>query len=222
MGGRTRSGAAMDDLLFPQPPVVPLADGAVVLGGFAGPLAEELVAAIGRVTAAAPFRHLITPGGYRMSVAMTNCGAAGWVSDRHGYRYSPTDPETGRPWPPMPPLVAEFAARAAAAAGFPDYRADVCLINRFEPGSRLSLHQDRDERDGTMPIVSVSLGLPATFLFGGPRRTDRPRRVGLRHGDVVVWGGPARYAFHGIAPLADGDHPATGRCRLNLTLRRAL
>lgn len=210
------------DLLFPPPEVVTLAEGAALLGGFASSRADELIAIIGRVAAAAPFRHLVTPGGYRMSVAMTNCGNAGWVSDRSGYRYSATDPETGQPWPAMPSLIADLAARAAAVAGFADYAADVCLINRYEPGSRLSLHQDRDERDKTMPIVSISLGLPATFLFGGLKRTDRPRRIGLRHGDVVVWGGPARMTCHGIAALAEGDHPATGRCRLNLTLRRAL
>lgn len=210
------------ELLFPSPEVVPLADGAAMLCGFACDVADGLVDAVGRIAAVAPFRHLITPGGYRMSVAMTNCGAAGWVSDRRGYRYTTTDPESGRPWPAMPPLITDLAARAAVAAGFTDYAADVCLINRYQPGSRLSLHQDRDERDKVMPIVSVSLGLPATFLFGGLKRSDRPRRIGLRHGDVVVWGGPARMTYHGIAPLADGEHPATGRCRLNLTLRRAL
>ncbi|MBL8660188.1 MAG: DNA oxidative demethylase AlkB [Rhodospirillales bacterium] len=208
--------------MFPPPDVVAIADGAVLLSGFAEPLAEDLVLTVGRVAASAPFRHLVTPGGYRMSVAMTNCGTAGWVSDRTGYRYTATDPETGRPWPAMPSLIADLAARAAAAAGFDTYAADACLINRYAPGSRLSLHQDRNERDAAMPIVSVSLGLPATFLFGGLRRADRPRRIGLRHGDVVVWGGPARYAFHGVAPVADDEHPLTGRCRLNLTLRRAL
>lgn len=221
MGGRVLPLTATRNSLFPPADVVAIADGAVLLGGFAEPLAEDLVEAIGRVAASAPFRHPVTPGGYRMSVAMTNCGTAGWVSDRTGYRYTATDPETGRPWPAMPPLIADLAARAAAAAGFDAYAADACLINRYAPGSRLSLHQDRNERDAAMPIVSVSLGLPATFLFGGLRRADRPRRIGLGHGDVVVWGGPARYAFHGVAPVADGEHPLTGRCRLNLTLRRA-
>ncbi len=222
MGARAQPLTAAADLLFPPPDVVPIAEGAALFSGFAGPFADALIDAIGRVAESAPFRHLITPGGYRMSVAMTNCGTAGWVSDRRGYRYCATDPETGRPWPAMPPLIADLARRAATAAGYAEYVADACLINRYVPGSRLSMHQDRNERDKTMPIVSVSLGLPATFLFGGLERAGRPRRIGLRHGDVVVWGGPARYAFHGIAPLADGEHPSTGRCRLNLTLRRAL
>lgn len=200
----------------------PLADGALLLRGYAGDAAEELLQAIDAITAAAPFRHMITPGGYRMSVAMTNCGRVGWVSDRRGYRYQPTDPDTGRPWPAMPATFAELAARAAAEAGFAGFVPDACLINRYAPGSRLSLHQDRDEPDLRAPVVSVSLGLPAVFLFGGRRRGDRPRRHRLAHGDVVVWGGPARLAFHGIAPLAEGAHPATGACRINLTFRKAL
>jgi alkylated DNA repair protein (DNA oxidative demethylase) len=157
-----------------------------------------------------------------MSVAMTNCGAARWVSDRTGYRYHRIDPETGRPWPAMPAVFAELAARAAEVGGFPAFAPDVCLANRYAPGARLSLHQDRDEQDFGAPIVSVSLGLPAVFLWGGLSRSDRPRRVRLAHGDVVVWGGPARMIFHGVMPLADGEHPAIGRRRLNLTFRRAL
>lgn len=200
----------------------PLADGALLLRGYAGDATEELLQAIDAITTAAPFRHMITPGGYRMSVAMTNCGRVGWVSDRRGYRYQPTDPDTGRPWPAMPAAFAELAARAAAEAGFAGFVPDACLINRYAPGSRLSLHQDRDEPDLRAPVVSVSLGLPAVFLFGGRRRGDRPRRHRLAHGDVVVWGGPARLAFHGIAPLAEGAHPATGACRINLTFRKAL
>lgn len=222
---RTR-GAAIGDLLDgafrPAEAVETLAEGAVLLRGFAAAEAPALLAAVRDVAAAAPFRHMITPGGYRMSVAMTNCGRAGWVTDRSGYRYDPIDPETGRPWPPMPPAFKTLAARAAAAAGFDGFAPDACLINRYEPGAKLSLHQDRDERDYGAPIVSVSLGLPAMFLFGGLRRGDRPRRVSMQSGDVAVWGGPARLAFHGIAPLADGDHPLTGRCRINLTLRKAL
>jgi alkylated DNA repair protein (DNA oxidative demethylase) len=205
-----------------MPPSLPLADGAMLLGGFAKPVDASLLAAIKRVVEAAPFRHLVTPGGYRMSVAMTNCGAAGWVSDHTGYRYDANDPESGKPWPAMPRVFADLAARAAAAAGFDSFTADVCLINRYEPGARLSLHQDRDERDSRSPIVSVSLGLPAIFLFGGMKRSDRPRRVALHHGDVVVWGGPARMTFHGVMPLAEGEHPLTGRRRLNLTFRHAL
>jgi alkylated DNA repair protein (DNA oxidative demethylase) len=163
-----------------------------------------------------------TPGGYRMSVAMTNCGPAGWVTDRRGYRYEAEDPLTGRPWPAMPALIREIAAAAAAAGGFPGFAPDACLVNRYAPGTKLALHQDKDERDFAQPIVSVSLGLSAVFLWGGLKRSDRPRRVPLAGGDVVVWGGLARLAFHGVAPLEEGHDPLTGGFRLNLTLRRAL
>jgi DNA oxidative demethylase len=156
-----------------------------------------------------------------MSVAMTNCGPLGWVSDRRGYRYDAIDPDSGQRWPEMPTVFLDLAARAAAEAGYADFAPDACLINRYEPGARLTLHQDRDEREVKEPIVSVSLGLPATFLFGGNERSDRTRRSRLFHGDVAVWGGPSRMAFHGIAPLADGEHPRLGRQRINLTFRRA-
>jgi DNA oxidative demethylase len=198
-----------------------VAEGALLLRKFALPEATALMEAIREISAAAPFRNMVTPGGYRMSVAMTNCGV-GWVTDRSGYRYSPADPETQRPWPPIPALFSHLAARAAATAGFDAFIPDACLINRYEPGARLSLHQDKDERTLDAPIVSVSLGLPAVFLFGGPRRNDRPRRFRLESGDVVVWGGPARLAFHGIGPLAEGQYPLTGRSRVNLTFRKAL
>lgn len=201
---------------------VPLAPGALVLGGFARPVEEALLAALARVVEAAPLRHMVTPGGHRMSIAMTNCGVAGWVTDLHGYRYDRRDPESGRPWPPMPEAFADLATRAAARAGFPGFAPDACLVNRYEPGGRLSLHQDRNERDFAAPIVSVSLGLPAVFLWGGERRADAPRRVRLVHGDVVVWGGPARLRFHGVMPLEDGHHPRLGACRVNLTFRKAL
>src|SRR5439155_13479333 len=158
----------------------------------------------------------------RMSVAITNCGRAGWVTDRSGYRYDPIDPFTSRPWPAMPAICRSLAVRAALAAGFDGFAPDACLVNRYEPGARLSLHQDRNERDFGQPIVSVSLGLSAVFLFGGQRRNDRPRRVRLESGDVVVWGGPARLTFHGVEPLEDGDDPLTGRCRINLTFLKAL
>lgn len=221
-----RRAAALGDLLNAVPRrregAEPITDGAVLLHGFAAAEAPELVAAVARIAAAAPFRHMVTPGGYTMSVAMTNCGRAGWVTDRGGYRYDGIDPESGRPWPEMPPLLTRLAARAAAGAGFTEYAPDSCLINRYEPGARLTLHQDRNERDFAAPIVSVSLGLPATFLFGGLRRNDRPQRLRLESGDVAVWGGPARLAFHGVDVLADGDHKLTGRSRINLTFRRAL
>ena len=199
----------------------PLAPGAMVLGGFARPVEASLVDALRHVVERAPFRHMITPGGYRMSVAMTSCGALGWVTDRTGYRYDGRDPQTGRRWPPMPEAFADLATQAAARAGYEGFAPDSCLINRYAPGTKLSLHQDRNERDFAAPIVSVSLGLPAVFLFGGDRRADRPRRVPLAHGDVVVWGGPARLRFHGVMPLEEGQHPLLGGCRVNLTFRKA-
>jgi alkylated DNA repair protein (DNA oxidative demethylase) len=197
-----------------------MAEGALLLRGFVGTDEAELVAALRGVVAAAPFRRMFTPGGRQMSVAMTNCGNAGWVTDRTGYRYSPDDPETGKSWPAMPPLFRELADRAAEHAGFAGFAPDVCLINRYEPGARMSLHQDKDELDFGAPIVSVSLGLPAIFMFGGSKRSDRPRRFRLEHGDIAVWGGPSRLFFHGVAPLADGDHPVMGPQRLNLTFRK--
>ena len=200
---------------------IPLGPGAVVLRGFALPDEAALVAAVREVTSAAPFRHMVTRGGHRMSVAMTSSGPVGWVTDRRGYRYTATDPESGRPWPAMPDVFAGLAARAAAAGGFPGFAPDSCLLNRYEPGTKLSLHQDRDEQDFDAPIVSVSLGLPAVFLWGGPQRGDQARRILLEHGDVVVWGGPARLVYHGVLPLGEGDHPLLGRCRVNLTLRKA-
>ena len=199
-----------------------IAEGATLLHGFAAGAAPSLLQAIEDVVAAAPLRHMITPGGYRMSVAMTNCGAAGWVTDRSGYRYDARDPLTGKPWPAMPGIFSDLARRAASAGGFGNFEPDACLINRYDPGARLTLHQDKNERDYTAPIVSVSLGLPAVFLFGGLRRKDRPQRMRLESGDVAVWGGPTRLAYHGVAPLADGNDPLTGRCRYNLTFRTAL
>ncbi len=212
--------------LFPdevaaEPSEEPLAPGAVVLRGFARNKAPSLLEAVLDVSRQAPFRFMATPGGYRMSVAMTNCGVAGWITDHSGYRYAPNDPATGRPWPAMPAALAELASSAAARAGFESFTPDACLINRYEPGSRLSMHQDKNERDFTAPIVSVSLGLPAVFLFGGYKRTDKAARVCLAHGDVVVWGGAARLRYHGVMPLKDGEHPVLARQRINLTLRKA-
>ncbi|HEV2550337.1 MAG TPA: DNA oxidative demethylase AlkB [Stellaceae bacterium] len=219
----TIPGAAAADLLpgtLAEAEV--LAPGALLLHGFARDEAAALVAMVAEIAAAAPFRQMVTPGGYRMSVAMTNCGDAGWVTDRRGYHYAPLDPLTAQAWPIMPEIFRDLAERAAEAAGFDEFTPDACLINRYEPGARLSLHQDKDERDAAAPIVSVSLGLPAIFLWGGLRRNDRPRRILMENGDVAVWGGPARFTYHGIAPLADGEHPFTGRARVNLTLRKAL
>jgi alkylated DNA repair protein (DNA oxidative demethylase) len=197
-----------------------MAEGAVLLRGFISDGESSLIAALRDIVAAAPFRHMETPGGHRMSVAMTNCGSAGWVTDRTGYRYSATDPESGKPWPAMPSLLRELADGAAERAGFAGFAPDVCLINRYVPGAKMSLHQDKDELDFGAPIVSVSLGLPAIFMFGGLKRTDKPRRFRLEHGDIAVWGGPSRLFFHGVAPLADGDHPVMGPQRLNLTFRK--
>ena len=197
----------------------PLGEGALWLQGFALPAVDALLAGIDHVAAAAPLRHMITPGGHRMSVAMTNCGALGWTSTSAGYRYAPTDPETGQPWPAMPEAFVGLAGAAAAKVGFDDYAPDCCLVNRYAPGAKMSLHVDRDEEDPVSPIVSVSLGLPATFLWGGFTRSEPTRRLGLRHGDVVAWGGPSRMRYHGVLPLADGEHPRTGRVRYNLTFR---
>ena len=202
--------------------VTPLAEGAVLLRGFARSAAVELVAAADQIAALSPFRHMVTPGGFSMSVAMTNCGRVGWVTDRSGYRYMPLDPKTGRPWPPFPAGFQSLAECAAAAAGFAGFEPDACLINRYEPGARLSLHRDEDECDLSAPVVSVSLGLPATFLFGGLSRKDQLSRIRLEGGDVVVWGGPARLVYHGVAPLAEAEDLLTGRSRINLTFRRAL
>lgn len=198
-----------------------LAPGAVLLRRFALPLASALLDAAAAVRAQAPLRHMRTPGGLPLRVAMTNCGPLGWVSDSRGYRYQATDPVSGQPWPALPTAFATLATNAAARAGYADFTPDACLVNRYEPGTALSLHQDKNERDFTQPIVSVSLGLPAVFLFGGMARSDRPVRIPLHHGDVVVWGGTARLRFHGVMALKDGAHEEAGRQRINLTMRRA-
>ena len=203
-----------------RPPRETIADGAVLLRGFVRPFEAELIPALRAIVKQAPFRHLITPGGHRMSVAMTNCGSVGWVSDPSGYRYDPIDPDTGLNWPVMPEVLRRLAAAAADEAGFTGFTPEACLINRYVPGAKLSLHQDKDELDYGAPIVSISLGLPATFLFGGLKRSDTPRRYRLEHGDVAVWGGPSRLFYHGVAPLAEGEHGVLGRQRINLTFRK--
>ena len=204
-----------------RPPREAMAEGAVLLRAFETPFESELMPALRDIVAQAPFRRMFTPGGHQMSVAMTNCGSAGWVTDQRGYRYDSTDPGSGQPWPSMPSVLRRLAEQAAAAGGFDGFAPDACLINRYVPGARMSLHQDKDEQDFDAPIVSVSLGLSAIFLFGGPKRADKPRRYRLEHGDVVVWGGPSRLYFHGVAPLADGEHALMGRQRINLTFRKA-
>ncbi|MGH8231382.1 MAG: DNA oxidative demethylase AlkB [Steroidobacteraceae bacterium] len=222
----TRARSARQDLatqaLLPRAAREPISEGAVLLPGAALEVASALLAAVDQVVIHAPWRHMQTPGGQRMSVAMTNCVSVGWISDSRGYRYASHDPDSGRPWLALPESIRSLASSAAAAAGYPGFEPDACLVNRYLPGTRLSLHQDRNERDLSAPVVSVSLGLPAWFLFGGLRRADPVRRIALLHGDVVVWGGPARLAFHGVTALADAEHALTGRCRINLTLRRAL
>ena len=212
------------DLFEAVPDVRPsreaMAEGAVLLRGFARSFEAELLAVLRAIVKQAPFRHLITPGGHRMSVAMTNCGSVGWVSDDTGYRYDAIDPESRQPWPAMPTVLRRLAADAASDAGFNGFEPEACVINRYVPGAKLSLHQDKDELDFAAPIVSVSLGLPAIFLFGGAKRADKPNRYRLEHSDVVVWGGPSRLFFHGVAPLADGEHALMGRQRINLTFRK--
>lgn len=201
---------------------VPLGPGAVVLRGFAAGIASALVDEVRAIEAVAPFRNLVTPGGHTMSVAMTNCGRVGWISDAKGYRYAPKDPLTGLAWPALPPSFATLATSAADEAGFLDFHPDACLVNRYTPGARLSMHQDRNERRDTQPIVSVSLGVPAMFRFGGQGKDMKPIDVPLFHGDVVVWGGPSRMNYHGVLPLKEGHHPLTGELRYNLTFRTAL
>ncbi len=214
--------------LFDDPPrssataQTPLAPGAMLLHGFAMDSDAELLHAIGAVIALAPLRHMQTPGGYTMSVGTTSCGSLGWVSDARGYRYAAQDPLSGLPWPAMPTCFVDLACGAATRAGYLNFAPESCLINTYLPGAKLSLHQDKDEKDLSAPIVSVSLGLSAVFLFGGAKRSDKPQRYRLLHGDVVVWGGPSRLAYHGVLPLADGDHALLGRRRVNLTFRRVL
>jgi alkylated DNA repair protein (DNA oxidative demethylase) len=210
-----------DTLSAVAPPTEIMADGATLLRGAALPYEKDVLAALGDIAAQSPFRHMVTPGGFTMSVAMTNCGT-GWVTDRTGYRYDRHDPETGRPWPPMPDCFFNLAVTSAVRAGYSDFLPDACLINRYEPSARLSLHQDKNERDFVNPIVSVSLGLPTIFQFGGLKRNDPVRKFALRHGDVVVWGGPSRLFFHGVSKLKDGVHETVGRMRINLTFRGAL
>lgn len=208
------------DLFADAPPwQEPLAPGAVILRRYATSHAERLMEAIAQIARLSPFRQMVTPGGYTMSVAMTNCGELGWTTDSTGYLYAPDDPRTGAPWPAMPALFRRLALEAAREAGYTDFRPDACLINRYAPGAKLSLHQDKDEKDLRAPIVSVSLGLPAVFQFGGLKRNAPLQRVLLEHGDVVVWGGASRLFYHGIQPLKAGYHPSTGAFRYNLTFR---
>jgi len=210
-----------DTIAHARPSREAMADGAMLLRGFATRFEQNLIPALCEIVAQAPFRHMSTPGGHQMSVAMTNCGDAGWVTDRTGYRYDGTDPESGEKWPAMPSVFRELAGEAAAEGGFNGFSPDACLINRYEPGARMSLHQDKDEQDFGEPIVSVVVGILTKILFGGLKRSDKLQKYRLTHGDVVVWGGPSRLFFHGVAPLADGEHALLGRERINLTFRKA-
>jgi alkylated DNA repair protein (DNA oxidative demethylase) len=196
------------------------APGAILLRDFVQAEQAELIAGIEAIAARSPFRQMVTPGGFTMSVAVTNCGDAGWITDRSGYRYATTDPLTSKPWPPMPALFTALATRAAAVAGYENFVPDACLMNRYLPGTRMSLHQDRQEKPLEAPVVSISLGLSAIFLWGGAARSDRPQRIALHHGDAVIWGGESRLNFHGIAPLKRGSHPVLGDLRYNITFRR--
>lgn len=198
-----------------------IGDCAVVLRGFALPFVERLLPALDCIQAVSPFRHMITPGGFSMSVALTNCGRLGWITDRRGYRYSRVDPETCQPWPCMPKVFMALATSAAREAGYLEFEPDACLINKYDPGARLTLHQDKNERSFDHPIVSVSLGIPATFLFGGEQRSDPVRKIPLLHGDVVVWGSNDRLRYHGISQLKEATHPLLGPRRINFTFRKA-
>lgn len=204
-----------------RPPQQALAPGAVLLPRFALASEDALLAALQQVLAVAPFRTMTTPSGHAMSVQLSNCGQLGWVSDAGGYRYSRHDPLTGQPWPALPGVFLQLASAAATVAGYPGFLPDAGLINSYAPGARMSLHQDRNERDFRQPIVSVSLGLPAVFELGGLARSDPRQRIPLAHGDVLVWGGPSRLRFHGVQPVRAGEHHRLGARRINLTFRKA-
>lgn len=204
-----------------EKPIEKIGEQSVVLRQFASPMQHELIAAIDQIVAQAPFRQMITPGGYVMSAAMTNCGSLGWITDQKGYRYQPLDPLTGKPWPAMPAVFETLAIQAAAFAGFDHFKPDACLINEYVIGAKMSLHQDKNERDMSQPVVSVSLGITANFLFGGVNRQDKTQKILLQHGDVVVWGGVDRLRYHGILPLKMASHPLLGERRINFTFRRA-
>jgi DNA oxidative demethylase len=210
-----------DDLPVPNEDLhTALAPGAVLMRGLGRADDVDILQAVESVIAQAPLRHLQTPGGYTMSIQTTRCGSMGWVSEPGGYRYAPSNPSTRAPWPAMPQCLLDFAVRAATEAGYPDFVPDSCMVNQYLPGNKLGLHQDRDERDLRAPVVSLSLGLPAIFLFGGLQRTGKTQRHRLAHGDVVVWGGPSRLAFHGVLPVAEGAHALLGRRRVNVTFRK--
>ena len=201
--------------------VLHIAEGAILLRGFALPNETQILADLNLVLSQSPLRQMVTPGGFTMSVAMTNCGDLGWVSDKKGYRYNALDPSTGEPWQAMPASFLQLANNAAAEAGYANFVPDACLINQYKPAARMGLHQDKDEQDFSQPIVSVSLGITAVFQFGGLKRSDKPSKILLQHGDIVVWGGKSRLNYHGIMPLPANTHAAFGAYRFNLTFRKA-
>jgi alkylated DNA repair protein (DNA oxidative demethylase) len=207
--------------LFDTPDKESILKDVVLLRRFVAPVENEVLPALASVIHMAPFRHMMTPGGFLMSVATTSCGDLGWVSDKKGYRYAACDPLTGKAWPQMPVSFKLLAKQAASIAGFENFEPDACLINRYEVGARMGLHQDKDERDFNQPIVSVSLGIPAVFQMGGFARGDKVMKLPLYHGDVLVWGGESRLRFHGVLPVKAGYHPTVGECRINLTFRKA-
>lgn len=202
-------------------PVEVLATGVSLLHGLASAQADILQQSIELVAQQSPYRQLMTPGGLKMSVTTTCCGELGWHSDEYGYRYVRKDPLTNLAWPAIPESFLKLATQAAELAGFENFKPDSCLINRYVPGTKMSLHQDKNERDFSAPIVSVSLGLSAIFQFGGLSRSDPVSKLQLHHGDVLVWGAEARLRFHGVLPLGQGQHPGWGAQRINLTFRRA-
>jgi alkylated DNA repair protein (DNA oxidative demethylase) len=210
-----------DEPLPSEPAIEQIGPESCVLRGFAKPWIEAMLDALQSIIAQAPFRHMVTPGGFTMSAALSSCGSFGWTTDRHGYHYGATDPQTDQPWPPIPDVFMELALSAAHTAGFPGFIPDACLINRYLPGAKMSLHQDKDEQQLQWPVVSVSLGIAAVFLFGGLERKDKARRILLQHGDVVVWGGVDRLRFHGVLPVKPAEHPLLGEQRINLTFRKA-
>lgn len=211
----------MDLFLSQQPSIQEIAKDAYLLQGFALSNQAQILADLSQIISVAPFRQMLTPGGFTMSVAMTNCGALGWITDRKGYRYISHDPLANKPWPAMPASFKQLAQQAALEAGFNNFTPDACLINQYKIGARMSLHQDKNELDFSQPIISVSLGLPATFQFGGFERSDKVAKLLLEHGDVVVWGGESRLRYHGVLPLKAGHHPDMGGFRINLTFRKA-
>lgn len=207
--------------LFEPPQQQQILEDVYLLQGFALSGAAHLVADLHAVIQIAPLRQMLTPSGLMMSVLTSSCGKRGWISDKKGYRYSTIDPISGQTWPEMPDSFITLAQQAAAIAGFENFAPDSCLINSYASGAKMGLHQDKDERDFTQPIVSVSLGVAAMFQMGGFKRGEQALKFALHHGDVLVWGRTARLRFHGVLPVKAATHPAFGERRVNLTFRKA-